>query len=604
MKIILYLPYLINLIFDFEEKNMSLLATENKLLNATFRKFLIGTAIAVVCSILGFIANGIIIGNFFGKVGLAAFGLTIPIVYGALAIGYIFSYGGSIVCSNNISNKDRANNNFTVVCLTALITGVLITLFLILFTKSIAHVLGASGESLIPTVDYMNGLFIGILPTIFIAILTNYSRIDGFPTLGLKEGLILFVSNVLLDFIFILIFKTGIYGIGLGTSLSNYLATLYLIMHFISKKSSFKFKKDLEFKQELIEVFKTGLPSALNQVYNMVRTVITNKLAIMVSGLIFLGALSVQSNVYMLLCGLGVGIGTTTLALGGIFYGDNDRMQLEQTLRLSIGYTLICDTLIAVIMFIFAPYFVYAFGKNPEVYATAIRGLRIFAFSLPFGSLCYVFLNFYNATKQLKLANYISFAHSFLFLTLFATTLAFLIGGDGIWISFVLCEIVTLLTIPIILKFKTKKFPKSINDLILIDEDQFPEEDTFIAYIKSEKELLGIIKNLDENLDGNTLNEKVKLRIQLILEEMGLNILNHAYNEDEEKYINIRIKYKNTENVIIYFQDNGIPFDLKKDYENNADYYGIAIIKEISSDVNYNYNVKLNNNKVIIPIND
>lgn len=583
---------------------MSLLATENKLLNASFRKFLIGTVIAVMCSILGFIANGIIIGNFFGKIGLAAFGLTIPIIYGALAIGYIFSYGGSIVCSNNISNKDRANNNFTVVCLTALITGVLITLFLILFTKSIAHVLGASGESLIPTVNYMNGLFIGVLPVIFLAILTNYSRIDGFPALGLKAGLILFASNVLLDFIFILVFKTGIYGVGLATSLSNYLTIIYMIMHFISKKSSFKLKKDLEFKHELIEVFKTGLPSALNQLYNMVRTMITNKLAIIVSGLIFLGALSVQSNVYMLLCGLGVGIGTTTLALGGIFYGENDRMQLEQVLRLSIAYTLIFVTLIAAILFVFAPYFVYAFGKNPEVYATGIRGLRIFAFSLPFSALCYVLLNFYNATKQLKLANYISFAHSFLFLSLFATIFAFLIGEDGIWISFVLCEIVTLLTIPIILKFKTKKFPKSINDLILLDEDQFPKEDTFIAYIESKEELFAIIKNLDENLEGNTLDENVKLKIQLILEEMGLNILNHAYKEDDKKYINIRIKYKNTENVIIYFQDNGIPFDLKKDYENNEKYYGIAIIKEISTDIHYNYNVKLNNNKIILPINN
>lgn len=37
---------------------------ENKLLNSIFKKFLFGTVIAIVCSILGVIANGIIIGNF------------------------------------------------------------------------------------------------------------------------------------------------------------------------------------------------------------------------------------------------------------------------------------------------------------------------------------------------------------------------------------------------------------------------------------------------------------------------------------------------------------------------------------------------------------
>lgn len=581
---------------------MSILATENKLLNAIFKKYLIGTVIAIVCNILGFFANGILMGNFFGKIGLAVFGLTTPIVYGTLAISYIFSHGGSIVCSNNMSDKNRVNNNFTIVCLVGFIVGLFITFLLFIFLTNIVQFLGASSESLGPTLSYMNGFLWAILPTMFVTILNNYSRIDGFPVLGLKGGMILFISNVVLDLIFVLVFGMGIFGIGFATALSNYITVIYLIKHFLSNNSSFKLKKHLEFKQELFEIVKTGLPNSLNQIYNMVRTMITNNLALMVGGLIFLGALSVQSNVYMLLCGLGVGIGTSTLALGGIFYGENDRMQLEQLLRLSIAYALIFISLITLILIVFAPYFVYAFGKNPEVYATAIRGLRIFAFSLPFSALCYVMLNFYNATKQLKLANYVSFAHSFLFLSLFATIFSFLIGGDGIWISFVLCEIVTLLTIPLLIKFKTKKFPKSINDFILMDDDQFPEEDTFVAYIKSQDELMMIIKNLDEYLIGNDLDEKIKLKIQLVLEEMGLNILNHAYKENERKDMNIRIKYKNTENVIIYFQDNGMPFDLEKDFEKNDELYGISIIKKVSSDIDYNYNVKLNNNKIIIPI--
>ena len=518
---------------------MSVFSIENKLLNSVFKKFLLGTVIAVVCSILGVIANGIIIGNFFGKIGLSAFGLTSPLVYGTLAVGYIFSYGGSIVCSNYMADKDRANNNFTVVCAFGLIVGILITISLYLSPANVAQALGASGESLIPTIEFMKGYFLSIAPTMFVAILTNYSRIDGFPNLGLKTGLILFTSNIILDFIFLLVFKTGIYGIGLATALSNYIGMIYLLKHFLSEKSSYKLKRNLEFKNEISEIFKSGLPSSLNQIYNMVRTMITNNLGLMVGGLVFLGALSVQSNVYMLLCGLGVGIGTTTLALGGIFYGEKDRHQLEQLLKLSVTYALILISIITAILVIFAPYFVYAFGKNPDVYDTAIRGLRIFAFSLPFSALCYILLNFYNSTQQLKIANYISFAHSFLFLSAFAYIFSLTLGGDGIWISFVLCEIVTLLTIPIIIKYKTKKFPKTISDFVLLEENQFPKEDTFIAYIESEDELQDIIKNIDSKLVDNNLGEKILSKIQLILEEMGKNILTHAYKDGEHTYINI-----------------------------------------------------------------
>lgn len=586
-------------------KIMNLLSNDNNLLNAFFKNYLFGTLISVVCTILVIILNGIIIGNFFGEMGLAAFGLAMPIIYANLAIGYIFAYGGSVVASNNMVDEKRVNNNFSVVCIVAAIVGLILTVLLLLFSSNVAQILGASGESFDSTVSLMNGLFIGILPIIFLNIFINYSRIDGYPLLGLYAGLISFFLNLILDLVFILVFKMDVFGVGLATSLSVIITVLFLLTHFLSKKSSFRFSKNLEFKMELSQIIRSGLPTALNQVYNMARTIITNNLGAMVGGLIFLGALSVQSNVYLLLCSVGVAIGSTTLALGGLFYGEKDKMQLEQLLELSIRYALVIISILAVILFVFAPYFVNVFGKNPDVYDAAIRGLRIFAWSLPFSGLCFIFLNFYNATQQLKIANYISFAHSFLFLSAFAAIFSFLIGGDGIWISFVSCEIVTLLSLPFLIKLKTKKFPKSLGDFVIMDENQFPFEDTYVAYVESVDGLLDIIENIDEELVDNDLDDKTKLKIQLVLEEMGQTILTQAYKYKKNKYLNIRILYRNTDDVIIYFQDNGIPFGIENDFTDKMECLGIRIIKNFSKDVDHNYddNVKLNNYKLVISKN-
>ena len=207
---------------------MNILSSENRLLNSVFKKFLFGTVIAILCTILGVIANGIIIGNFFGKLGLSAFALTTPVVYGFLAISYIFSYGGSIVCSNNFADKNRINNNFSVVCILAFLIGALLTISA-MFPTQVALMLGASKESIASVSDYLSGYLLGIIPTMFVSILNNYSRIDGFPNLGLKTGLILFSSNVALDFVFLLVFKTNIYGVGLATALSNYIAFIFLL---------------------------------------------------------------------------------------------------------------------------------------------------------------------------------------------------------------------------------------------------------------------------------------------------------------------------------------------------------------------------------------
>ncbi|WP_292881697.1 MATE family efflux transporter [Methanobrevibacter sp. UBA188] len=583
---------------------MNLLSNDNKLLNSFFKSYILGAVISVVCTILVVILNGIIIGNFFGKIGLAAFGLTLPIIYANLAIGYIFAYGGSIVASNNMADEKRVNNNFTVVCIVAAIVGLVLTVLLLIFTPNVAQILGASGESFNATVSLMKGFFLVILPLMFLYIFINYSRIDGYPLLGLYAGLSLFLLNLILNLVFVIILKTDIFGVGLATALSTIITVLFLLSHFLSKKSRYKFQKNLEFKMELSQIIKSGLPNALNQIYNMLRTIITNYLGLMVGGLIFLGALSIQSNVYLLLCSVGVGIGSTTLALGGLFYGEKDKTQLEQLLKISIKYALFIISIISLILFIFAPYFVYMFGKNPEVYDVAVKGLRIFAWSLPFSGLCFILLNFYNATQQLKIANYISFAHSFLFLSAFAIIFSFLIGGDGIWISFVLCEIVTLLSLPFLIKLKTKKFPKSLSDFVIMDENLFPAEDTYAIYVESEEELLDVVENIDQNLLDDDLDDETKLKIQLILEEMGTAIFAHAYKSKKDKYLNIRILYKNTEEIIVYFQDNGVPFDIEKDFQKKED-WGIKIIKNFSKDIehNYNYNVKLNNNKIVIPKN-
>ena len=101
------------------------------------------------------------------------------------------------------------------------------------------------------------------------------------------------------------------------------------------------------------------------------------------------------------------------------------------------------------------------------------------------------------------------------------------------------------------------------------------------------------------------MDEETKLKIQLILEEMGTAIFTQAYKSKKDKYLNIRILYKNTEDVIIYFQDNGVPFDIEKDFRDKKEDFEIKIIKNFSKDIehNYNYNVKLNNNKIVIPKN-
>ena len=137
-------------------------------------------------------------------------------------------------------------------------------------------------------------------------------------------------------------------------------------------------------------------------------------------------------------------------------------------------------------------------------------------------------------------------------------------------------------------------------------------EDVLSVSIDSEEKLLYLSSNLDKLLGENNLTTELKLKISLIIEEIGKNILNYSYDSNKNKNLDIRIKYKNTDEIIIYFQDNGVPFDLNKFKENKINeqlnlsednvQIGLNIIKNLSDDRTYTRKVNLNNNKITLPI--
>ncbi|MCQ2965077.1 MAG: hypothetical protein MJ203_05875 [archaeon] len=229
----------------------------NKLLDRVFNSYLYLTIITTLTNVLGIIINGIIVGNFVGSIGLAAFGFCSPLIYAIIAITYVFSNGGSIKCSNHFDDKEKVFQTFTVTTLIALIVGIIITIFFSLTCESIATILGAKGATLIPAKMYILGIAIGTIPNILNLVLINHARIDGYPKVGLIAATIITVFTIILDLLFVLVLKKGMFGLGFATSLAQFIAFIFLLSHFLSKKSSFKFTKKFNLITELKGITST-----------------------------------------------------------------------------------------------------------------------------------------------------------------------------------------------------------------------------------------------------------------------------------------------------------------------------------------------------------
>jgi len=555
--------------------------------------------------------DGLIIGNFLGNDGLAAFGLASPVIIFIGALAVIFGEGGSVSCFNYAGKgeKSKVNSNFTVAILVSIILALIITICSPLYIHTLSLFLG-SNSSLLPfTIDYLSGILIAALPIILFEIISLYIRIDGFSYLEIIVVVLMLIINIILDIVFITVFNMGIFGIALATAIIYTIGILILSTHFFTEENSLRLSKIENGFSEIKKIVINGLPNGLNKIYATFSALIINNLAILIGGSIAMGALTIQSNVNQILSSVAIGIGITTLLLGGIFYGEQDKRSLKDNLTssLKLGLTIIIPMTIIVI--IFAPFIVRAFENNPQVIETGIFSLRLFALSLPTSLVSVIFLNFYNATNNLKIATYIGVTHSFLFIVFFGLFLSPFIGLTGIWLCFVLGEALSLIGLFFVLKIVTGKFPKSLDDFIVVDND-------FEKDIKA-KLNLSIENNMEEVMDlsnrvfmfGEKYFDDKSLvnKLSLCIEEMVGNIVEHGYESSSDThYIDMRIIIT-SKNIIFRIRDDGTPFnpmDFADKHEINEKNIGIHMIQNIAQNIDYRTTIGLNNLNIVLANSD
>ena len=146
-----------------------------------------------------FIAQGI------GDKGLTALNLAIPVFNFIYGIGLMLGIGSGIRLSIlKIDNKhDEINQVFDHTVLLGLIIGILFMITGLLYSPSIARLLGANDAVLKDTVTYLRTIMIFTPAFIFNNTLNALVRNDNNPALATTAMIVASLMNVALDYIFI-----------------------------------------------------------------------------------------------------------------------------------------------------------------------------------------------------------------------------------------------------------------------------------------------------------------------------------------------------------------------------------------------------------------
>ncbi|HCY6592801.1 TPA: MATE family efflux transporter [Staphylococcus aureus] len=222
---------------------------------------MIGTLLSVIYGIL----NIYFIGFLEDSHMISAISLTLPVFAILMGLGNLFGVGAGTYISRLLGAKDYSKSKF--VSSFSIYGGIALGLIVILvtlpFSDQIAAILGARGETLALTSNYLKVMFLSAPFVILFFILEQFARAIGAPMISMIGMLASVGLNIILDPILIFGFDLNVVGAALGTAISNVAAALFFIVYFMKNSDvvSVNIKLAKPNKEMLSEIFKIGIPA-------------------------------------------------------------------------------------------------------------------------------------------------------------------------------------------------------------------------------------------------------------------------------------------------------------------------------------------------------
>lgn len=321
---------------------------------------------------------------------IAAVTLCVPVLLIIMSIAAIFGMGGSSVIARMIGTgrKEETAKCFNFCTYGMTIAGVVVMILGLLFTNQIAHIIGADVENFEYTCDYLKWILIGAP-----AIMLGNGLVHSFRSIGLiKESTIGLVLgngiNIVLDWIFIVVFNMGTMGAAMATSLGFVCATIYYVFCMIAqqrKKNEYiqMSPKNISLDKGMVgNVIKIGIPGALITVLMSVSNIVLNNY-IGIYGSDAVASYGIAYKIDMLPIMVSVGLSQGVAPLIGYYFGQRDGNKLAKSMHIATIYGVILGAICTVLIFFSNRILADIFMNEEKLIAQTAWFLRLLCFHAP-----------------------------------------------------------------------------------------------------------------------------------------------------------------------------------------------------------------------------
>ena len=325
-----------------------------------------------------------------GAAALTGVGVCLPIIMAVSAFASLVAAGGATNAAIYMGKKDKDKAERILGNCTAatFISGILLTIVLLVFGEDLLMMFGASANTIGFALDYMRIYAIG---TLFVEIalgLNFFISSQGFANVSMISVIIGAVSNIILDPILIFGAGMGVKGAALATIISQGISAVWVLCFLFGKRTQLKIKvKNLVIDWPLFgSCLALGMSPFIMQITESIISVCFNSSLLKYGGDIAVGAMTILSSVMQFSMLPLQGLTQGAQPIVSFNYGAGDLHRVKQAFFLLLKSCIFYSTLLWAIAMFFPQVFVSIFTADPELAEFTRWALRIYmAVSLIFG---------------------------------------------------------------------------------------------------------------------------------------------------------------------------------------------------------------------------
>lgn len=320
-----------------------------------------------------------VVGRFLGDTALAAVSSSGNLIF--LMVGFFngVAMGAGVIIARFYGARDYTAMRKAIHTDIAfgLVAGTLLTVAGVAFTPTILRWMGTPEEVLPQSVTYFRYYFYGAIFTVMYNIFVGILHAVGDSRHPLYYLIFSTCVNVVLDLLFVGVFRMGVGAAAMATTVSQGISALLCCVHLLRSKEVYRLNlREIRFDfQSLVNIIRFGLPSGIqNSVISLANVVVQSNINS------FGAAAMAGCGAYSKLEGFAFLPVTCFAQALATFVGQNLGAQKYDRVKKGVGFGIACSMLcaeaIGIVSYLFGPQLIGFFNNSPEVVDFGTRHMR------------------------------------------------------------------------------------------------------------------------------------------------------------------------------------------------------------------------------------